>query len=1118
MGELQLRFLGASRAILDGAPVTFRRRYSVALLAYLVLTRQPHSRADLAALLSSNLPEPSARKLLRNALADLKQHGLGDHVLIERDQVSFDTSQPYTLDVDDLDAIDTRGANAGRFELEWVTEHIGAELLAGLEQRNAEGFTSWLTGERAARRQQIVRLAIHLLERYEHENQLEPGIQLVRRLIEVAPRNEGLHRRLMRLLARGGRIDEALQHYQHLSDLLAIDGACPEAETADVFDLLSHPSTPPHNLKLPVAPESRILGRDDEVSSILQNLNDPWCRLLSITGMQGSGRTSLLRLVVEALAKPRPVLSQDPFADGLYLVQLDQQHAGEDPHYLINAIRSELGLPNKKGTHRLDQLTDYLVSRRVLLALDGFEHSPESTRTIYTLLRHAPRVTILLTARTPLAVPGEWIHTVSGLPGPAAPGELELAPASQLFLRETRRVGANVRPADAGDILRICRQTGGHPLAISIAAGWSRIVPTAEIVRQLEQGGPILSEPAIFDHHHRVSIQQIVEAEWNLLEPHLQQAVSRLATFRDRFDYDASLAVEVGPADLQELGYWSLLDFDAASGYLLHPLFRTFGAARLAEDAVEERRIRSGAAKHYAALLVDLTNSMRQERDAQTALDRHMPNLQGVWDWAVSQLDAPMLSEMLSGMTAWSEMAGQHRTWADILARSSARLRAGLATDPDREAHRLICKLLLAETDAIQWEGEFDRSVQCLELGLTHARIVEDPQLLASIELRQARVLHYQCKEENVLELLEDAHANAILTEDQQLLSNCRMMLGMVCMDYGQFQDAEVWLGKAEHTFQTLGDSEAIARIHLNLGRLYLGNGSYRRARLQLEQCIHTSQELLDRPVEAWALAYLARVHADGYGQHDLARLCLDRAHTIERDMTERMFSSFLYWVGGREAMQAGDTDRAQTGFEQSLAIGRDLASPFSIARALSGLGQLALIMDSPGIAENLAEQAVQIAEDAGRHPTVAAGLLVIGRAREARTQPEQAAAAYQQARNIAIATDMPHILCEATAGLVSTALTQGDLQSARHLVPPVVQYLTDAALAGCEDPAWIVTTCLAAFEECGDSRAADVLESGLSILRTRLASLPVPEQDRYLDASPARRALRPHLTKLGFA
>lgn len=1114
MGELQLGFLGASRAMLDGAPVTFRRRYSVALLAYLVLTRQAHSRADLAVLLSSNLPESSARKLLRNALADVKQHGLGDYLLIERDMVSFNSSQPYTLDVDDLDAIDTRGANAGRFELEWVAEHIGAELLAGMELRNAEGFTNWLASERAIRRQQIVRLAIHLLERYEHENQLEPGIRLVHRLIEVAPRNEGLHRRMMRLLARGGRIDEALQHYQHLNELLAADDAFPEPETVDLFDLLSNPGTPPNNLTLPVAPESRILGRDDEVSSILQNLHDPWCRLLSITGMQGSGRTSLLRLVVEALAKPRPVLSQDPFADGLFLLQLDQHLAGEDPHYLINTIRSEMGLLNEKGVNRLDQLTDHLATRRVLLALDGFEHTPESARTIYTLLRHAPRVTILLTTRTPLAVPGEWIHTVSGLPGPATAGELELAPASQLFLREARRIGASVRPADADDILRICRQTGGHPLAISIVAGWSRIIPTAEIVRQLDQGGPILSEPAILDRQHQVSIQQIVEAEWNLLEPRLQQAASRLATFRDRFDYEASLAVEVGPADLQELGYWSLLEFDATDGYLLHPLFRTFGAARLAGDPVHERRIRTGAAKYYAALLVELTNSMQKDRDAQTELDRHMPNLQGVWDWAVSQLDAQMLTEMLPGMTVWSEMAGQHRTWADILARSSTRLRADLATNPDREAHRLICKLLLAETDAIQWEGEFDRSVQCLELGLTHARIVGDPQLLASIELRQARVLHYQCKEENVLALLEDAHANAILTEDQQLLSNCRMMLGMVCMDYGQFQDAEVWFGKAEHTFQTLGDSEAIARIHLNLGRLYLSNGSYRRARLQLEQCLHTSQELLDKPVEAWALAYLARVHADGYGQHDLARLCLDRSHAIEREMTERMFSSFLFWVGGREALQAGDTDRAQTGFEQSLAIGRDLASPFSIARALHGLGQLALIMESPGIAENLAEQAVQIAKDAGRLPTVAAGLLVIGRAREDRAQPDQAAAAYRQARDIASATDMPHILCEANAGLVSTALALGDLQTVKQLVPLVVQYLTNAALAGCEDPAWIVTTCVAALEECGDPQAADVLESGLSMLRTQLESLPIAEQARYLDASAARRALRPHLTK----
>lgn len=1116
LGELQLRFFGGSRILFDGKPVPFRRRYSVALLAYLALDRQPHSRADLASLLSSSLPEPSARKLLRNALADLKQHGLGDYILIERDQISFDTSRKYSLDVDDLDAIDLLGAKAEPAALEWAAGQVGAELLAGLEQRDAEGFNNWLEGERAARRWQIVKLAIYLLTRYEREEQLDEGIRLARRLIAVAPLNEELHRRLMRMLARRGRVEEALQHYRQLDEALASDGHQPEMETADLFRQLANPGTPDHNLTPAGDSGRQIPGRDADVQAILHNLRDPSCRVVSLTGMQGSGRSSLLRLVLEKLIEPRPVLTNDPVYHGIYLIQHEPLLEASSQDQVIDMVLGHLQLPETGNELEKVPPGDQLANRKVLLALDGMEHIQEPALVVDTLLRCAPAATIMLTARTPLGVPGEWIHPVEGLRLPETVAEIEDAPASAHFLHEVRRAGAHIREADADDIIQICRLAGGHPLAISIAAGWSRIVPKAEIARQLDQGGPILSEPAISDYH-RIGIQQMVEAEWELLDPDLQRAVSRLAVFRDRFDYDASLAVDVGPGMLQTLGYWSLLEYDPEAGYLLHPLMRTFGAARLADNPQEEQRIRAGAAAFYASLLDELTRSLKSTGESQTTLGRHVANLLGVWDWAVSQLDALLLSRMLPGMAAWSEMDGQHRRWADILARSSARLRAGTGTNTSPDLHQTICNLLLAETDAIQWEGEFDRAVQCLEFALGHARRLEDPRLLANIQLRQARVLHYQCKETHVLDLLQEAHVNATRTGDQRLLSNCRMMLGMVNMDFGHFPVAEEWFDKAEHTFQTLGDAEAITRIHLNLGRMSNSRGNYRRARHHLEQCVHSSQELHDRPVEAWAHAYLAHVHAAGFGQHDIARLCLDRAFVIERSMTEQMFSSFLHWVAGHEAMQSGDIARAQNNLEHSLEIGRDLASPFSIARALLGLGQLALLMESPGIAENLAGQAVQIAGDAGRQPTVAAGMITIGRAREERRQPDQAASAYRQSHAIATALDIRHLQCEAATGLVSTALTSGDTERVRCMLEPVTRYIVEEALAGCEEPAWVVGVCQKGMEHIDDPRADDVLTAGVAIAGQRLASLPVGERVRYLEASVARQNLHTNLTEAGF-
>ena len=65
---LKLFLLGAPRIELDGAPVQVDRRKAVALLAYLALTGQSHSREALAALFWPEYEPGRAYAYLRRAL------------------------------------------------------------------------------------------------------------------------------------------------------------------------------------------------------------------------------------------------------------------------------------------------------------------------------------------------------------------------------------------------------------------------------------------------------------------------------------------------------------------------------------------------------------------------------------------------------------------------------------------------------------------------------------------------------------------------------------------------------------------------------------------------------------------------------------------------------------------------------------------------------------------------------------------------------------------------------------------------------------------------------------------------------------------------------------------
>ena len=77
MPGLEIVTIGLPEVRVEGELVRFRRRHSTALLAFLALTSRPHSRDELTALLGGDLPDASARKVLRNALADLNAHGIG---------------------------------------------------------------------------------------------------------------------------------------------------------------------------------------------------------------------------------------------------------------------------------------------------------------------------------------------------------------------------------------------------------------------------------------------------------------------------------------------------------------------------------------------------------------------------------------------------------------------------------------------------------------------------------------------------------------------------------------------------------------------------------------------------------------------------------------------------------------------------------------------------------------------------------------------------------------------------------------------------------------------------------------------------------------------------------
>jgi DNA-binding SARP family transcriptional activator len=318
--ELTLRFLGPPTLAVDGIPVHLSRQRSLALLAYLVLSGRPHAREELAALLSVEAVGSQERKLLRNALTTLGEH-LGDYLLADRQTIAFNTALPCQLDLATLDTLLADDASSDLATLEWAVAQYDCELLDGLSLRDAPLFESWLMRTREHVRQQLAQAAHRLLEHYLGHGNIEQGIALARRLLAIEPWQEGQHRQLMRLLARNGQRAEALAQYELCRQALAAElGVEPHPETTALYERLgAAPFVPRHNLPLPTSP---LIGRDTVVAEIARLLVASDCRLVTIVGLGGSGKSRVALAAAAHFVTPMPLVDDHPFPDGCFLVDL----------------------------------------------------------------------------------------------------------------------------------------------------------------------------------------------------------------------------------------------------------------------------------------------------------------------------------------------------------------------------------------------------------------------------------------------------------------------------------------------------------------------------------------------------------------------------------------------------------------------------------------------------------------------------------------------------------------------------------------------------------------------------------------------------------------------------
>lgn len=195
-------------------------------------------------------------------------------------------------------------------------------------------------------------------------------------------------------------------------------------------------------------PTTTLLGREQELAAVAHLLRDPHCRLLTLTGPGGIGKTHLATEVARQ--------HHATYAHGTTFVPLEPLANREQ---VVTAIADALGLVLYSASDRAEQLIAALRERSFLLVLDNFEHlldEPGCVELVGGLVRDVPGVTVLVTSRAPLRLHGEWVFAVQGLPVPEddTRKSLEASSAAQLFLARARQAGAVMGIDGAASTLR----------------------------------------------------------------------------------------------------------------------------------------------------------------------------------------------------------------------------------------------------------------------------------------------------------------------------------------------------------------------------------------------------------------------------------------------------------------------------------------------------------------------------------------------------------------------------------------------------------------------------------------------------------------------------------------
>lgn len=964
MARLRLLLLGALQISLDGQQASGFESVKVrACLAYLALhTNRAQNRDVLTGLLWPEQPEETARANLRQALSNMRR-AISDvnadppFLLVSRDAIQFNPDGDSWVDVAAfaalMDACDRHvhrrieACTPCAQRLTQAVELYRGPFLDGLFVQDSVAFEEWLLLQREALHHRVLQALFQLAAYHERRGAYDEAYRHASRQLELEPWREEAHCQVMRVLVLRGERTAALAQYDTCRRLLLEGlGVEPSEATTALYERirgaegdalltreeLALPSARPHNLPLQPTP---FIGREHELAELAALIERPECRLITVVGQGGSGKT---RIALQAAAE-----QIGAFSDGVYFVPLAPVASSQ---FLVSTIGAAMGFSFSSQRDDRTQLLNELSDKELLLVLDNFEHLMDATDLISAILRQATGVTILATARERLNLQGEWAVAVEGLPYPGLESidSLESYAAVQLFVQSAHRTDPSfaLNSQDRLAVLRICRLVGGLPLAIELAAGWVSVLSASEIAQEIENSLDFLAThlrdvPA----RHR-NMRGVFDRSWSLLFEQERDLFAKLSVFRGGFQREA---VERGVGAslhlLSSLVSKSFLHRNPLGRYEIHELLRQYAYEKLQAlpSSIQAHDIHAG---YYAAFVQQREDRLRghDQLNAIAEIGAEIDNVREAWRWAVAHRYVEEINAFSEGLWFFYEIRGLTQEGFEAFGRAITAVNSDIGADEalDREQALALGKVLAR------------RAAFCTRLG----RNTEGRDMLE----RSISVLSRFGARREVAFALN--------------------MLGTVARLQSQYTQARALLGESLLLFREAGDRWGIAYSLSDLGNVAYLLGEFEEAMRLHEESLQVSRQTGDRRAMIFCLSDMSSV-AISLGKYRAAERFCQEVLSLSQQIGHRWGRATSLYQMGAIALYSGDLSQGKTFLEESLSAFREMGDLQHASIPLERLGYLAYLQEDYPLAQRLLQETLAQCDETGYRRGRAAALNTLG-------------------------------------------------------------------------------------------------------------------------------------------